>query len=78
MTVISNRYTTVSPPVREMIHFLKLIDYLLVCVDKQPYNFTSLFLPFVVTRVWPGFQSERPILIHTMTGILSLYSRIPA
>ena len=45
MRAVSNRYTTVLPSVREMIHLLKLMDYLLIHGDKQRYNFTSLFLP---------------------------------
>ena len=32
----------VCPPVREIIHSLKLVDYLLVQADKQWYNYYKL------------------------------------
>ena len=32
-------YTMVCPPVGEIIHLLKLVDYLLVQADKPWYNY---------------------------------------
>ena len=40
MRVVSNSYTMVCPPVQEILHSLKLVDYLLVKVDKPGITIT--------------------------------------
>ena len=39
MRVAENSYTTVCPPVPEIIHLVKLVDYLLLQGDKPCYNY---------------------------------------
>ena len=36
--MVYNSYTTVCPPVRVIIHSLKLVDHLLIQADKLWYN----------------------------------------
>ena len=39
MSVVLNSYTMLCPPVREIIHSLKLADYLVVQTDKAWYTY---------------------------------------
>ena len=42
-----NSYIMVCPPVREIIHSLKLADYLLLQADKPWYNFYLTLFSFL-------------------------------
>ena len=40
--VVKNGYTAVCPRVREIIHSLKLVDFLLVQADKPWHNYITI------------------------------------
>ena len=44
-----NIVTTVGPPVRELIHSLKLVDFLHVQADKPWYNFYIVYFKHKIT-----------------------------
>ena len=62
---IQNSYTLVCPPVQEIIHSLKLMDYLLVQADKPLYNYN---LSMVITRTQLHWQWDS-IFDHLLVNV---------
>ena len=67
---IKKTYTMVCPPVREIIHSLKLVDYLLIQADKPWYNYYPTNAPIIcnmhkLLSIQQAFQLEsREIAIN--------------